>query len=39
VVVAVLSALCAQGEVKPETVSAAIQRFGIDPEAADPRNL
>ena len=39
VVVAVLSALCAQGEVKAETVAEAIARFGIDPEAADPRDL
>jgi pyruvate dehydrogenase E1 component len=37
VVVAVLGALHAQGEVKEETVSDAMRRFGIDPEAADPR--
>ncbi|MEO6156887.1 MAG: pyruvate dehydrogenase (acetyl-transferring), homodimeric type, partial [Ilumatobacteraceae bacterium] len=39
IVVAVLAALCAQGEIKPEVVSSAIERFGIDPESADPRNL
>ena len=39
VVVAVLNALCAQGEVKAEVVAEAIARFGIDPDAADPRNL
>ncbi len=38
VVVAVLGALHAQGEVKEETVSDAIRRFAIDPEAPDPRN-
>ncbi|MEZ5257522.1 MAG: hypothetical protein R2705_11685 [Ilumatobacteraceae bacterium] len=36
VVVAVLSALAAQGEIKPEQVAEAIQRYGIDPEAASP---
>ena len=38
VVVAVLSALFAQGEVKEETVNDAIRRFGLDTEAPDPRN-
>ena len=38
VVVAVLSALFAQGEVKEETVNDAIRRFGLDPDAPDPRN-
>jgi pyruvate dehydrogenase E1 component len=37
VVVAVLSALRAQGEIKEETVADAIRRFGIDPDAPDPR--
>ena len=36
VVVAVLSALAAQGEVKAETVADAIARFGIDPGRVDP---
>ena len=38
VVVAVLSALLAQGEVKEDTVSDAIRRFGLDPDSPDPRN-
>ena len=38
VVVGVLSALHAQGEVKEEVVADAIRRFGLDPEAPDPRN-
>jgi pyruvate dehydrogenase E1 component len=37
VVVATLAALAADGEVKPEVVSDAIARYGIDPEAGDPR--
>ncbi|MGV3758179.1 MAG: transketolase-like TK C-terminal-containing protein, partial [Actinomycetota bacterium] len=37
VVVATLAALAADGEVKPEVVTDAIQRYGIDPEAGDPR--
>ena len=36
VVIAVLSALAAQGEVKAETVADAIARFGIDPGRVDP---
>ena len=36
VVVAVLSALAAEGEIKPEQVADAIARYGIDPEAASP---
>jgi pyruvate dehydrogenase complex dehydrogenase (E1) component len=36
VVVAVLSALAAQGDIKPEQVAEAIHRYGIDPDAVDP---
>ncbi len=36
VVVATLAALAAQGDVKPETVSEAISRYDIDPEAVNP---
>jgi pyruvate dehydrogenase E1 component len=36
VVVAVLSALAASGEVKPEVVADAIARYGIDADAPDP---
>src|SRR5205823_2928672 len=36
VVVATLSALAAMGEVKPEAVSEAIQRYGIDPDRISP---
>ncbi len=36
IVVSVLSALAAEGEVKPEEVAAAIARYGIDPEAVSP---
>ena len=36
VVVAVLSALAAQGVVEAATVAEAIERYGIDPEAVDP---
>ena len=36
VVVATLAALASQGDVKPELVSDAISRYGIDAEAADP---
>jgi pyruvate dehydrogenase E1 component len=39
VVVAVLSALAHAGDGKPEDVSAALERYGIDPEAADPLAL
>jgi pyruvate dehydrogenase E1 component len=37
VVVATLAALAADGEVKPEVVTDAIERYGIDPEVGDPR--
>jgi pyruvate dehydrogenase E1 component len=37
VVVAVLAALAADGKVGPDLVADAIARYGIDPEAADPR--
>jgi pyruvate dehydrogenase E1 component len=37
VVVATLAALAASGEVKPEAVTDAIARYGIDAERADPR--
>ena len=36
VVVGVLSALAAQGEVKHETVAEAIARYGIDPDGINP---
>jgi len=36
VVVAVLSALAAQGAVAQDVVAKAIEEFGIDPDAADP---
>ena len=36
VVVAVLAALAATGDVKPETVRDAIAHYDIDPEAIDP---
>ncbi len=36
VVVGVLSALAARGEVKAETVAEAIARYGLDPEAVNP---
>jgi len=36
VVVAVLAALAADGEVKPEVVADAIARYGIDPDAVSP---
>ncbi len=36
VVVAVLSALASQGEVKPEVVADAIARYGIDADRANP---
>jgi pyruvate dehydrogenase E1 component len=32
IVVATLSSLAAQGDVKPELVSEAIRRYGIDPD-------
>ena len=37
VVVATLAALADSGEVKPEVVTDAIGRYGIDPERAEPR--
>ncbi len=37
IVVAVLSSLAAAGEVKDGTVADAIERYGIDPEAPEPR--
>ena len=36
VVVAVLAALAAQGEIKPEVVTEAIRHYEIDPDTADP---
>lgn len=39
IVVAVLGALAATGDGKPEQVSEAIARYGIDVEAADPSAL
>jgi pyruvate dehydrogenase E1 component len=37
VVVAVLAGLAAAGDGKAEEVAAAIERYGVDPEAIDPR--
>ncbi len=37
VVVAVLSALATAGEVKPEVVQDAIDRYGLEPDRIDPR--
>jgi pyruvate dehydrogenase E1 component len=37
IVVAVLHALEAQGQVTPDVVAKAIARFGIDSDAPDPR--
>ena len=37
IVVAVLAELAAAGEGKPDEVAAAIEKYGIDPEAIDPR--
>ena len=37
VVVAVLAALAQTGDVKQEAVTEAIARYGVDPEAPDPR--
>ncbi len=39
VVVAALKALADDGVVKPETVAAAINKYDIDPEAADPATV
>jgi pyruvate dehydrogenase E1 component len=36
VVVAVLSALAAEGEIKPEVVAEAIRHYDIDPDLTDP---
>jgi pyruvate dehydrogenase E1 component len=36
IVVAVLAALSESGEVKPEEVSEAVKRYGIDPERVSP---
>jgi pyruvate dehydrogenase E1 component len=36
VVVATLAALADQGDVKPEVVADAIQRYGLDPDAVNP---
>jgi pyruvate dehydrogenase E1 component len=38
IVVAVLAELAAAGEGKPDEVAAAIEKYGIDPEAIDPRD-
>ncbi|HYU56920.1 MAG TPA: pyruvate dehydrogenase (acetyl-transferring), homodimeric type, partial [Actinomycetota bacterium] len=38
VVVAALSALAEQGEVKPELVADAIKRYDLDPDRSNPRN-
>jgi len=37
VTVAVLDGLAQTGDVKAETVAEAIDRYGIEPEAVDPR--
>ena len=37
IVVAVLAELALAGEGKPDEVAAAIEKYGIDPEAIDPR--
>ena len=37
IVVAVLAELAAAGDGKPDEVATAIERYGIDPEAIDPR--
>ncbi len=39
VVVATLAALARRGEIKPEAVTEAIERYGIDPDRDDPRVL
>jgi pyruvate dehydrogenase E1 component len=36
-VVAVLSSLAANGELKESAVAEAIERYGIDPDAVEPR--
>jgi pyruvate dehydrogenase E1 component len=37
IVTATLAGLAASGDVKPEVVHDAVKRYGIDPEAIDPR--
>jgi pyruvate dehydrogenase E1 component len=37
IVVATLSALAMQGDIKGEAVAEAIRRYGIDPDSVDPR--
>jgi pyruvate dehydrogenase E1 component len=39
IVVATLSALAASGDVKPEAVAEAIERYGIDPDRPNPISL
>ena len=39
VVVAVLAALAARGEVDPSLVATAIAQYDIDPEAVDPLDV
>jgi pyruvate dehydrogenase E1 component len=39
VVVAVLSALAAQGQVEPDLVAKAIDEYGIDPDGVDPYHV
>ncbi len=39
IVVATLHALAASGDVKPEVVAEAIERYGIDPDRASPQTL
>jgi pyruvate dehydrogenase E1 component len=39
VVVATLSALAQAGDVKPEAVTEAIKKYGIDPDSAPPSTV
>jgi pyruvate dehydrogenase E1 component len=39
VVIAALNALAKQGKIKPEVVAKAIEKFGIDPNKADPLSV
>ena len=39
IVVAALSALAASGDVKPEAVAGAIERYEIDPDRPNPVSL
>jgi pyruvate dehydrogenase E1 component len=39
IVVATLSALAVAGDVKPEAVAEAIERYGIDPDRPNPVSL